>query len=88
MGCANLPEIAQQLMANGLPGSTPAAAIAGGTLPDQQICRGTLADLPGRLKAANPLSPVLIVIGKVVALMDELAPAELFERSLEMAGHA
>lgn len=88
MGAANLPEIAHQLMANGLPGSTPAAAIASGTLPEQKVRRGTLADLPKRLETAALPSPVLIVIGKVVALMDELAPDELFEFALEHAGHA
>ncbi len=88
MGSSNLPEIAHQLMAHGLSGSTPAAAIASGTLPEQKICRGTLADLSGRLDRADLPSPVLIVIGKVVALMDELAPEELFEFALEHAGHA
>ncbi|MGH1479754.1 MAG: uroporphyrinogen-III C-methyltransferase [Geminicoccales bacterium] len=88
MGSSNLPEIAHQLMANGLPGSTPAAAIASGTLPGQKICRGTLTDLSGRIEEADLPSPILIVIGKVVALMDELAPEELFEFALEHAGHA
>lgn len=88
MGFSNLPEIAHQLMANGLSGSTPAAAIASGTLPEQKICRGTLADLSGRLEKVDLPSPILIVIGKVVALMDELAPEELFEFALEHAGHA
>lgn len=88
MGASNLPEIAHQLMAHGLPGSTPAAAIASGTLPEQKICRSTLQDLHQRLKTADLPSPVLIVIGKVVALMDELAPEELFDFALEHAGHA
>ncbi|MDH3659142.1 MAG: uroporphyrinogen-III C-methyltransferase [Alphaproteobacteria bacterium] len=88
MGASNLPEIAHQLMAHGLPGSTPAVAIASGTLPEQKICRGTLQDLHRRLETADLPSPVLIVIGRVVALMDELAPEELFDFALEHAGHA
>ena len=88
MGFSNLPEIARQLMAHGLPGSTPAAAIANGTLPEQKIVRATLANLPHRLDAAPLPSPVMIVIGKVVALMDELTLAGVPDRALETVGHA
>ena len=88
MGFSNLPEIAHQLMAYGLPGSTPAAAVANGTLPEQEIVRGTLANLPDRLEIAALPSPVMIVIGKVVALMDELVLAEIPDRVLEQVGHA
>jgi siroheme synthase len=75
-------------MAHGLPGSTPAAAIANGTLPEQEIVRGTLADLPLQLDAAALPSPVMIVIGKVVAVMDELALSGVPELALEQVGHA
>ena len=88
MGAANIDEIAHQLMAHGLPGSTPTAAIANGTLPEQEIVWATLADLPLRLQAAALPSPVMIVIGKVVALMDELTLANLPDRVLEQVGHA
>jgi uroporphyrin-III C-methyltransferase/precorrin-2 dehydrogenase/sirohydrochlorin ferrochelatase/uroporphyrin-III C-methyltransferase len=88
MGLANLPEIAHQLMANGLPGSTPSAAIANGTLPEQEIIRSTLADLPHKIEAAALPSPVMIVIGQVVALMDELALAGVSDLAFEQVGHA
>lgn len=88
MGLANLAEIVHQLMAHGLPGSTPAVAVANGTLPNQDICRGTLADLPVRLTMAGMASPALIVIGKVVSLMDQLAPDRLFDLGFEQVGHA
>ncbi len=88
MGHSNLPEIARRLMAHGLPGTTPAAAIANGTLPEQEIVRATLADLPERLRAAALPPPVLIVIGQVVALMDELALAGVPELAFEQVGHA
>ena len=88
MGATNLPEITHQLTAHGLPGSTPAAAIANGTLPEQEIVRATLADLPTELQAAALPSPVMIVIGKVVALMDELALAAVPDLVFEQVGHA
>ena len=88
MGAANLDEISHQLMVHGLDASTPTAAIANGTLPEQEIIRGTLANLPHRLEIAALPSPIMIVIGKVVGLMDELALADMPERVLETVGHA
>ncbi|MBX6366897.1 MAG: uroporphyrinogen-III C-methyltransferase [Rhodospirillales bacterium] len=68
MGLGNLGEIATRLVAAGLPATTPAAAIANGTTPQRQICRATLADLPGAVAAARLASPVLVIIGRVAAL--------------------
>lgn len=70
MALANLPQISRELIAAGLSPSTPAAAIASGTLPNQKLCRATLADLPARVVAAGLKPPVLTVIGRVVALAD------------------
>lgn len=88
MGAANLDEIARQLMAHGLPGSTPAVAIANGTLPEQEILRGTLTDLPLQFQAAALPSPVMIVIGQVVTLMDELMLSGIPDLAFEQVGHA
>lgn len=88
MGAANIDEIAHQLMAHGLPGSTPTVAIASGTLPEQEIVRATLKDLPAHLQAAALPSPVMIVIGQVVALMDELALAGIPDLAFDQVGHA
>lgn len=88
MGAANLDEIAHQLVAHGLDPSTPAAAIANGTLPEQEIVRGTLANLSQRLEITALPSPIMIVIGKVVELMDELALSGVPELALEQVGHA
>ena len=68
MGLASLPTISRRLIEAGLPPDTPAAAIAGGTMPRQPLCRGTLADLPARVAARDLKAPVLIVIGRVVDL--------------------
>jgi uroporphyrin-III C-methyltransferase len=71
MGLSNLGEIAQQLIAAGLPAETPAALIGNGARADQQVLRGTLAQLPAMARD-NPLStPALTVIGKVVGLFAE-----------------
>lgn len=72
MGLASLPEICRELMAAGLPGSTPAAAIASGTTDRQRTCRGTLSDLPERIAEAGLKAPVLTVIGDVVRMADIL----------------
>jgi uroporphyrin-III C-methyltransferase/precorrin-2 dehydrogenase/sirohydrochlorin ferrochelatase/uroporphyrin-III C-methyltransferase len=68
MGLASLPTISRRLIAAGLPPDTPAAAIAGGTMPHQTLCRGTLANLPARAATRALKAPVLIVVGQVVAL--------------------
>lgn len=66
MALANLEEIRDQLIDAGLPGDTPAAAISGGTTPQQRMVVATLADLPERVGGAGFVPPTLIVIGRVV----------------------
>lgn len=68
MAMANLAEISRKLRAAGLCPLTPAAAVANGTLPDQQIVCGSLADLPDRVAAMGLQAPVLVVVGRVVSL--------------------
>lgn len=88
MALANLPQISRELIAAGLPPSTPAAAIASGTLPSQKMCRATLADLPARVAAAGLRPPVLTVIGRVVALADIMGiEAVDTEPAPRLAGH-
>ena len=72
MGLANLPQIAERLIAAGLDRHTPAAAIQAGTLPEQRRVLGTVETLPDRVRAAGLRAPVLIVIGSVVALAESL----------------
>lgn len=71
MGLATLPDIAAQLIAHGLSPATPAMAVAGATTEARRQCRSTLAALPSDVAAARLRSPVLIVIGRVVALADD-----------------
>ncbi len=64
MGAATRGEIAARLMAAGLPGDTPVAAIRWGTRPEQVTIRTTL----GSLGASPVESPSTIVIGAVAGL--------------------
>jgi uroporphyrin-III C-methyltransferase/precorrin-2 dehydrogenase/sirohydrochlorin ferrochelatase len=72
MGLGALREIAQQLLAHGLPVSTPAAIIEKGTTGEQKIITGTLETLPGLVQAQGLKSPCLIIVGQVVALHNKL----------------
>ncbi len=53
--------------------STPAAWIADATRPGEQIVTGTLADLAGKVGAAQGDRPALVLVGEVVALRARLA---------------
>jgi uroporphyrin-III C-methyltransferase len=64
MGVAQRAEIAAALMAAGLDGDTPVAAVCDGCTPRQRTVRTTLAELG----AAPVDAPATIVIGAVAAL--------------------
>jgi uroporphyrin-III C-methyltransferase/precorrin-2 dehydrogenase/sirohydrochlorin ferrochelatase/uroporphyrin-III C-methyltransferase len=72
MGLSTLPQLAAQLMAAGLPGDTPAAAIENGTTPRQRRVIGTLCDLPALTREAGLQTPTMIIVGRVVALAGSL----------------
>ncbi len=72
MGLANLELIRERLVAAGMDPETPAAAIQSGTRCDQRRVLATLATLPDAVKAAGLQAPVLLVIGRVVALAADL----------------
>ena len=64
MGVATIERIAVELMAGGLPGDTPAAAVHWGTRPEQRTVRATLATL----SAHDLATPSVIVVGEVAAV--------------------
>ncbi|KGN45161.1 uncharacterized protein LOC101222061 [Cucumis sativus] len=68
MGLSTLPSLALKLMHHGLPPDTPAAAVERGTTPQQRTVFAQLKDLADEIKAAELVSPTLIVIGRVVSL--------------------
>jgi len=75
MGVAALPVISARLIHHGLDPETPAAIVERASMPDQRTVVGTLQSLPALAQAQNVRSPALILIGSVVSLHAELAPA-------------
>ncbi|CAI8703970.1 uroporphyrinogen-III C-methyltransferase [Pseudomonas donghuensis] len=73
MGLSNLRLIAEQLIGAGLAADTPAALISRGTCADQQVLRGSLAQLPMLARQCPAATPTLTVIGQVVGLFAEQA---------------
>ena len=72
MGLANLPQITRALIDAGLPASTPAAAIQNGTTKIQKRLLTTLANLHAVIHQHAMQAPVMIIIGEVVSLAEEL----------------
>lgn len=72
MGIGGLDEISRQLQRHGMPGSMPAAVVRNATLPDQQVVKSSLQELPAACRAAGIKPPALIVIGSVASLAGQL----------------
>jgi uroporphyrin-III C-methyltransferase len=76
MGLQHLPAIRDRLIAGGLSPETPAAAIASGTLPNEQVVVASLNDVPRAVQVARLAAPALVVVGEVVRLREELLAHE------------
>jgi len=85
MGVETLARITRRLLKGGLHPDTPAAVIQQGTVPQQRVITGTLANIAARARAANVASPAVTVVGSVVALNDPLA---WFESRYPAVSHA
>jgi len=72
MGVRGLPQLCAQLVAHGLPASTPAALIERATLPSQRVVAGTLETLPPLAERAGLRPPALAIVGEVVRLRQKL----------------
>jgi len=68
MGIKSLPIITSQLIQAGRDINTPAAMIRKGTHQEQQVVKGTLANLAELVALHNIKPPSLIVIGEVVGI--------------------
>jgi uroporphyrin-III C-methyltransferase/precorrin-2 dehydrogenase/sirohydrochlorin ferrochelatase len=75
MALYRLDEIVPILIRTGYAPETPVAAIQSGGLPDQRVCRTTLAYLREETARLGFDSPTLIVIGDVVTLSGSPSPA-------------
>lgn len=72
MSGRKLAAIAAELIAQGRGAETPAAVVIAGTLPEQRIISGTLADIAARSAEAGIGSPALLYVGEVVGLAGQL----------------
>lgn len=72
MGLVGLPLIAEKLMGHGMCPQTPIALVSRGTLPDQTVVVGTLADIVERVSTQQVKAPTLVIVGDVVRLRNQL----------------
>ena len=73
MGLTGLDVLCRQLIAHGLPATTPAALIEQGTTRNQRVFTGDLNDLPELVHGTEVHAPTLVIVGEVVRLRDKLA---------------
>ena len=64
MGASRLDRVAGELAEAGLEASHPVAVVESGTLPDQRVIRGTLADIAAEAAEAGIGSPAVVVVGE------------------------
>jgi uroporphyrinogen III methyltransferase/synthase len=72
MGALSLPRIADALLTAGRPAATPVALIRWGTTDAQETIVGRLDEIAGLAEVARLAPPVVIVVGDVVALRQQL----------------
>lgn len=72
MGLASLERICTALANQGMDPATPAVAIQDGTTDRQRRVFGDLTTLPARVKSSRLAAPVIVVIGRTVALAGQL----------------
>jgi len=70
-----LEALVSRALAEGLDPSTPAAAIARATRPDQQVVACAIADLPARIAQAALPGPVLVMVGRALGGHNAVAAA-------------
>jgi uroporphyrin-III C-methyltransferase len=87
MGFGRRIAIATQLVGSGWDAATPAAIVANGTLPNQQVWRGSLGDLAADRAGLETDGPALIVVGSVAALELNGAVAALRDAEDAESGH-
>ena len=72
MGWATLPGIVQTLCENGMSAETPVALVQWGTWSRQRTITGDLSNIVERGKQAGIGAPVIVVIGEVARLRNEI----------------
>jgi uroporphyrin-III C-methyltransferase/precorrin-2 dehydrogenase/sirohydrochlorin ferrochelatase len=72
MGLHGAPTLCKEMVAHGLPATTPVALVEQGTTPQQRVFTATLKTLLDVIKSEDIKPPTLIIVGEVVALHDKL----------------
>jgi uroporphyrin-III C-methyltransferase/precorrin-2 dehydrogenase/sirohydrochlorin ferrochelatase len=72
MGLHGAPTLCKELVAHGLPASTPVALVEQGTTPQQRVFTATLDTLLDVIANQDIKPPTLIIVGDVVTLHDKL----------------
>ncbi|MEX2080775.1 MAG: uroporphyrinogen-III C-methyltransferase [Dehalococcoidia bacterium] len=72
MGAGGLGEACKAIEDAGRSPETPAAAIEWGTTPRQRSAQSTLSHLPSAVKAAALGTPLMVIMGDVVTLSEQL----------------
>jgi uroporphyrin-III C-methyltransferase/precorrin-2 dehydrogenase/sirohydrochlorin ferrochelatase len=72
MGLHGAPTLCKEMVAHGLPASTPVALVEQGTTPQQRVLIATLDSLLDVIRNEDIKPPTLIIVGEVVTLHDKL----------------
>lgn len=72
MGLHGAPDLCKQMIAHGMPPSTPVALIQKGTTPEHKTIIATLDTLVATVNQHNLKPPTLIIVGEVVRLHEKL----------------
>jgi precorrin-4/cobalt-precorrin-4 C11-methyltransferase len=67
LAAAQIDAVVPQLLAGGYRPETPAAVVAFASWPDEQLLRGTLADIAGQMHDAAITKTAVIIVGDVLA---------------------
>ncbi len=72
MAVTTLPAITAELLAEGMPGDTPAVLVENGSTPAERVLHGTLATIARQASEAQVAPPAITVIGAVAALAGQM----------------
>ena len=72
MGLHGAPTLCREMVAHGLPASTPVALVEQGTTPQQRVIIATLGTLLDVIRSEDIKPPTLIIVGDGVTLHDKL----------------
>jgi len=73
MGLHGAPTLCKEMVAHGLPASTPVALVEQGTTPQQRVYTATLDSLLDVIASKDIKPPTLIIVGEVVSLHEKLS---------------